>query len=410
MNLTAASLEFGPILATLRRHKTAAALMVLEIAVTCAIICNAVFLISDRIGRLQFPSGVAECELLRVQLGAIGSRPDNRPRIAEDLRLLRSLPGVKAVTLVNQVPFGNLSWATSINLSADQQRSTLNAAIYGASEDFLETTGVRLVAGRFFLPEEITDFETVFRTGSAPVVPVVVLTRRAAERLFPGADPLGQLIYAWTAPSRVIGVVEELARPNNLVRQPHSMLVPVRVNQGAGYYLLRTDAERRDAVRIAAVDALLKADRQRVVVKQDGLDEVRAGYFRQDQAMAWLLAAVCLALLVVTALGIVGLASFWVQQRTRSIGIRRALGATRGQIVRYFQTENFLLTSVGIVLGMLGAYAINAVLMAHYELPRLPLAYLPLGALVLWALGQLAVLGPALRAGALPPAVVMQLR
>ena len=88
--------------------------------------------------------------------------------------------------------------------------------------------------------------------------------------------------------------------------------------------------------------------------------------------MAWLLVAVCVGLLVVTALGIVGLASFWVQQRTKQIGIRRALGATRRQILRYFQTENLLLATIGIVLGMLGAYGLNQLLMGQYELPRLP--------------------------------------
>ncbi len=121
--------------------------------------------------------------------------------------------------------------------------------------------------------------------------------------------------------------------------------------------------------------------------------------------MAWLLATVILALLVVTALGIVGLASFWVQQRTKQIGVRRALGATRGQILRYFQIENFLLATVGIALGMLLAYAINQLLMGKYELPRLPLVYLPIGALALWMLGQIAVFWPAQRAAAVPPAV-----
>jgi len=132
---------------------------------------------------------------------------------------------------------------------------------------------------------------------------------------------------------------------------------------------------------------------------------MRNEYYRGDRAMAWLLVSVCTALLIVTALGIVGLASFWVQQRTRQIGVRRALGATRGQIVRYFQAENFLLATFGIALGMLLAYGINQLLMARYELGRLPAQYLPIGALCLWLLGQLAVLGPALRAASVPPAV-----
>ena len=121
--------------------------------------------------------------------------------------------------------------------------------------------------------------------------------------------------------------------------------------------------------------------------------------------MAWLLGAVCVALMVVTALGIVGLASFWVQQRTKQIGVRRALGATRSQILRYFQTENFLLATIGIVLGMLGAFGLNQLLMTYYELPRLPAMYLPIGAVALWLLGQIAVYGPAKRAAAVPPAV-----
>ena len=114
---------------------------------------------------------------------------------------------------------------------------------------------------------------------------------------------------------------------------------------------------------------------------------------------------VTIALLVVTALGIVGLASFWVAQRRRTIGVRRALGATRRDILHYFQTENFLLATIGIVLGMVLAYGINLFLMAHYELPRLPAVYFPVGAVALWVIGQLAVLGPALRAAAVPPVV-----
>jgi putative ABC transport system permease protein len=94
-----------------------------------------------------------------------------------------------------------------------------------------------------------------------------------------------------------------------------------------------------------------------------------------------------------------------VQQRTKQIGVRRALGATRGQILRYFQTENFLLATLGIVIGMMLAYGINQLLMGKYELPRLPAIYLPIGAVVLWLLGQLAVFGPARRASAVPPAV-----
>ena len=118
-----------------------------------------------------------------------------------------------------------------------------------------------------------------------------------------------------------------------------------------------------------------------------------------------MLALVCVVMLAVTAFGIVGLTSFWVGQRRRQIGIRRAVGATRAQIMRYFQTENFLLTAVGVLCGMALAFGINLYLMQHYEMARMPWYYLPGGAIALWVLGQLAVIGPARRASNVPPVV-----
>jgi len=73
--------------------------------------------------------------------------------------------------------------------------------------------------------------------------------------------------------------------------------------------------------------------------------------------------------------------------------------------VHYFQTENFLIVTFGILAGMLLAYGLSLLLMMHYELPRLPWVYLPIGAIALWLIGQAAVLGPALRAAAVPPVV-----
>ncbi len=155
----------------------------------------------------------------------------------------------------------------------------------------------------------------------------------------------------------------------------------------------------------AAVATLRKLDPRRVITEKQTYRQIRDEFFASDRAMAVLLVGVCVALLIVTALGIVGLASFWVGQRRRQIGVRRALGARRVDVLRYFQTENFLLTSIGIGIGMVMAYGINLLLMWQYEAPRLPAAYLPAGAVVLWLLGQVAVLAPALRAAAVPPVV-----
>jgi putative ABC transport system permease protein len=213
-----------------------------------------------------------------------------------------------------------------------------------------------------------------------------------------------------SSPMRVVGVVEHMSIPQpNGPRGAYLTLLPVQPVYNDGNYLVRVaDPAQRERLLKDAVAALQAVDSQRIVMERQTFDDLRHEYFRQDRWMAVLLVAVCIALLVVTAFGIVGLASFWVQQRTRMIGVRRALGASRLQILRYFQTENFLLTTIGIVLGMTAAYGINALLMRLYELPQLPWVCLPIGAVTLWLLGQVAVLGPARRAAALPPVVVMR--
>jgi putative ABC transport system permease protein len=141
------------------------------------------------------------------------------------------------------------------------------------------------------------------------------------------------------------------------------------------------------------------------VVKGQTFPEIRDRFFADARSMIWMLVLVCAVMLAVTAFGIVGLTSFWVGQRRRQIGIRRALGATRSHIMRYFQAENFLLTAAGVLCGMALAFGINVYLMRHYEMPRMPAYYLPAGAMALWLLGQLAVMGPARRAAAVPPVV-----
>ncbi|TWR42771.1 FtsX-like permease family protein [Xanthomonas vasicola] len=403
-------MDIRPIISTLRRHKTAAALIVLEIALACAIICNSLFLIGNRLDTLRTPSGIAEQELLSIQLDGIGPQANADARTREDLAALRAVPGVRNAVITNQIPFVNYSSNTGLTLTPEQERPTLNAAQYLVSEGSLDALGLQLNAGRDFSPDEYISQEKadnddeVRKKGAA-----VILTQAAADKMFPDHSALGKTIYSGDVPLRIVGIVRTLARPNNvngLSAKDYSMLLPIRPPYNNGQYIVRvTDPLRRAEVLKAAVAALMKVDNSRLVLKQETYTEIREKYFRNDRAMIWLLGAVCVALLIVTALGIVGLASFWVQQRTKQIGIRRALGATRSQILRYFQIENFLLASVGIVLGMLMAYSINVWLMARYELPRLPAIYLPIGALLLWMLGQLAVFWPARRAAAVPPAV-----
>ncbi len=407
-------MNIRPILSTLLRHKTAATLIILEIALSCAIICNALFLIGTRVTQINEVSGLAENQLVRIQLTGIGTDDNADAQTKSDLAVLRALPGVKNATVINQVPFVNSSWNSGITMHKDQKQSTLNASIYMADDAFIDTLGLKLAAGRNFTADEYLDYSVINAPGydGDGNIPAAIITRSMADKLFPDGNAVGKSFYTWgDNPTRVVGVVDHLVRPSQQggpEGHEYSMVFPLRSAYTlGGNYVIRTDPDRRAEVLKSAVAALRGNGPERIIIDENTktMEALRGEYYQRQRSMVWLLSGVIIALLVVTALGIVGLASFWVQQRTKQIGVRRALGATRGQILRYFQTENFLLATVGIVLGMVLAYGINQLLMSKYELPRLPLVYLPVGAAVLWLLGQVAVFWPARRAAAVPPAV-----
>jgi putative ABC transport system permease protein len=407
-------MDILPILSTLRRHKLTSLLLIMQVALTCAIISNAVFLIAQRLQTMDMPSGIAENELVEIKLGYAGDKSDGNAyaQALTDLAELRQIPGVKQVTLTRYLPFTlDGSANTGIKLDPEQQQDTLEAAEF-FGQDLMTTLGTRLVAGRDFNPDEYVDFDKVVAgldRGDLTTLPTtMIITRTLAERLWPGQPPLGKTIYVGNGISfRVIGVVASLARPSGAQQgAEYSTVWPIRMTLADGAsYVIRCAPQDREAVLKAASAKLQQLNPNRVVLKKRTYDAARDEFFARDRAMAGILVAVVVALLVVTALGIVGLGSFWVAQRRRMIGVRRALGARRADILHYFQIENFLLATIGIVLGMILAYGINRLLMQHYELPRLPAVYFPTGAIALWIIGQLAVLGPAIRAAAVPPVV-----
>lgn len=396
-------IEIRPIVATLQRHKLIAALLMLLVALTCAIVCNVAFMIWQQVSLMRLPSGVDENRLVMIDSVSLDRSANHIAQHQSDLAALRMIPGVESVAAVDALPFNGNDWTSSIG--TNPQNAVAFASIFDGTPGELRTLGLQLVAGRDFRPDEYVPIDG--ERGGLQHVPSAIVTRALAQRLFPGQNPLGKSIYPYPNPIRIVGVVAHMLRPDvgTGSESDFSAMMPMLPDDSDVTYVMHTPAQDRARVLKQAEDVLYRIDGNRVV--RDGMtfQQLRADYFRRTRTMIGLLVASALGMLFVAALGITGLANFWVQQRTRTIGIRRAVGATRSDILRYFQTENFLIVTAGIVLGVLLAVGLNLLLMVHYELPRLPLWYLPIGAVMLWLLGQLAVLAPALRASRVPPVV-----
>jgi putative ABC transport system permease protein len=409
-----------PILAALRKHKAGATLIALQIALTLAIVCNAIFIIGQRAERIARPTGLAEDTVFLVTQQWVGSfdmadstaveKLDAMQR--EDIAALRSMPDVASVASISTLPLLNSSTDASIGTRPDQQQSDARTVFYFGDQGMLSALGLRLVAGRAFEAGDITHQAT----GDPHEPSVVIVTQTLATKLFPQGDALGKRIYfnASNKPAVIVGEVERLQ-----VSTTHgwaknftwnSTLVPIRLDANTSSYAVRARPGRLDAAMKAVPPTLYEVNPMRVLTDQSvrSFADIRAEAYRSDLGMAILMGVICLILLAVTAAGIVGLSSFWVAQRTRQIGMRRALGARKRDILHYFQIENLLIASGGAIPGVMLTVILNVWLMSHYEMTRLPLSYVVIGVAMVLVLGQLAVFIPARRASRVPPVAAMR--
>ena len=402
-------MELRPILSAMRRNKVGAILIAVQMAVTLAILCNGLFIIEQRVASSKRPTGVDEANLFVLINLWVGNPTDLAARLQADLAALRSVPGVIDAFATNSYPLSDGGSTDGVSLHPDQKDAMTLSALYFTDEHGLQTLGLKLIAGRNFNSDEIVDKVgyTDFRPPSA-----VIITRALADKLFPGGNALGQSVYIETEKHQttIIGIVDQLQVPWVQAGgwgskfNYNSMLEPFRYLDQYTIYMVRAKPGQLPAVMQAAQKKLIEINRARVQ-KVQPLTAARQEAYRDDRGLAVILGVVCAALLLVTAFGIVGLTSYWVAQRRRQIGIRRALGATRNAIVRYFQTENFLIAAAGAALGVALAIALNLWMVSSFEMQRLHSIYAFAGAAVVLLLGQAAVLWPALRAAAIPPAL-----
>jgi len=396
-------MEFGPIWRAGLRNKTGPVLMALQVALTLAVIVNAIFIIEQRIENIARPTGMDIENIVTAQSFGIGEDFDLKESVAEDLRALQQIPGVIAVTSSQHVPLSGSGWGTEFSASTDEAAPRANAAQYFVNSDALNALGLRLESGRGFSPDDM-DYPDNY---GIPYTRAII-TRAYLDALFPdGGATAGATIYDNLGnPVEVIGVLEQMHGAwVGWDQLENVVLVPRVLPADSTYYIVRTEPGERDRVMPQVEQTLLSTNDRRIVKALRTHSEIKDQSYMGDRGMAVVLSVVVGLMIVVTGVGIVGLASFSVRQRIKQIGTRRAIGARRRDIVRYFVLENLMITTVGVALGAVLTLAVNYLLVVNFELERLDPVYVPAGILALWLLGLLAVAGPARKAASISPAI-----
>jgi putative ABC transport system permease protein len=396
-------MEVMPILATLRRNKVGAILVALQIALTIAVVANTLSVIRRHWTDMSRPSGLDEANIVSIANQWVGEPSDLRARIEADVAALRALPGVLDADSTNSFPLCGRSWVWGAHVRP-KQSGVMQTSVYFDTTHGLAAQGLRLVAGRWFTADEVGEY----KQGDTKSAPAVVITAALAKRLFPDGQALGRSVYVTgDDPERVVGIVEQATSGSGSGMEyvEFSTFVPSLFVNSRPLYVIHTRPGQQETVMREARQRLLEISRMRILDRIEPFSATRTKVFAVAAATSWLLATVCILMLVITACGTVGLTMLWVAQRRRQIGTRRALGARRIDILRYFHTENLLISGIGALLGIAAGLGANLWLAKHLALTRISPVQIVVGALVVLCLSQLAVLWPAMRAAAVPPSL-----
>lgn len=404
--------EIRPIFSALLRNKTGPVLVAIQVALSLSILVNAIYIVKLRLDVAARPSGVAE-EMnvfrLNVSNQKFGDHAAQMAMQKQEAETIRAVPGVISVARTNSTPLSRSGSNSGVAADRRQIKATTVSAIYLSPDSLVKTWGLQLVEGQDFQSD---DFLEIDQSAGKAFVKSVIVSKALAQKLFPGQSGfIGKVFYFGTGEGakdvRIVGVVERLQTSGAQAdaAAEYATLLPVRLsNEPYSGYTVRAEPGQRDRVMQEAEQALRKAFAPSINVKSRSMEEFRVDRYRAEKGLAWMLLAVSALLIVVTASGIVGMSSLWVAQRVKQIGVRRALGARRRDILAYFITENILITSGGIAVGSVLALGLNQLLVSQFELSKLPGHYLFIAPVAFWLLGVLAVYAPAWRAAGISPA------
>lgn len=393
---------------TLLKNKGTYLLMTLQVAITLAVLVNALALVKRSREIIEESTGMEDATIIAISVVPFAMEFNDESvvhaQLRRDLDYLRNYPGVIDASVSNSFP-GDLGSNNSLKLEGADDESSVDAGTFVADEALLDTLGVNIIAGRDFRPEEI--FFSGWPPADKDVPQLIILTDDVARKLFPEGDALGKSVEINGTTRTIIGITDTYRGRNAILGDAGAnAFLPGYVSRprGSTNFLVRVEPDRAEPLMADLERGLLELNDGRDVEQVRLVSELLArgkGLYTYGGMVLLVISAL---LVFTTALGIFGVAYFSVAKRTRQIGVRRALGATRANVMQYFFAENLMTTGTGVVLGSMLAIGLNIV-MTQLGLGRADWTVTVVGVLFIILTGQVSVLLPAYKASLIDPAI-----
>ncbi|HXH39824.1 MAG TPA: FtsX-like permease family protein [Thermoanaerobaculia bacterium] len=393
-------MEFGPIIRSLNRNRIRFLLIVIQIAITLAVVTNAITMIRTANENMNKKSGFDDDNIVWVRTRpfspAFKDLPYRISVINADLRAIQGIPGVVGVANTSFLPWAGGGSSDELSVGGGDG-SKYRTQTYNNTPGILDALGVHLVSGRQLRDTDLEDDPNSKAPGT------VIISRELERLLFKGQSAVGkQFIESDNSIDNIVGVFDPFYSPYPWPIEKYAVFYAGHVSRSGAAYLVRVTPGSLKQIIPQIEKRMLQANDGRNIQMQT-IDEIRDIYFTQGRIVRGGMSIVIALIVLVTGLGIVGVTSFTVTERRKQIGTRRALGATKGAVLRYFLLENWIVTNAGLILGVVAAYGLNVVLVTKTGGAKLDWRFVAAAIVLLWVQGIIATLVPALRATRFSP-------
>jgi len=386
-------------------HAVRRALVVAEIALALVLLVASGLLLRSLDRLFAVTIGFDASHLLTMQVQTSGRRFDDGRAtsqfFARALEAIRQVPGVAAAAFTSQLPLSSDHDEYGVHFEGNADGySTFR---YAVSPGYIEAMRIPVRRGRAFTDDD--------RAGT---LPVALINESFARRRFPGVDPIGRRLHVGPTdgpPFTIVGIVGDVKQLSLAVSEPDAVYVPASQWRFADNVMSIVVRARGNAAALAPAvrNAIWSVDKDQPIVRLATMDDLVAASAAERRFALILFEAFALAAIVLAAAGIYGVLAGHVAERTREIGVRTALGATRGNILGLVLRQGLLLSGMGVVIGLAGAAAASQTIaaMLFAVSPLDPVTYLAVVAL-LAVVASIACGIPAWRAARVDPAMTLR--